>query len=373
MHINGHVEPGFEPVADAFRLNFSDRGDYGAGCAVVIDSTPVVNIWGGLAREDMPWTEHTVTPVFSVSKAVTTCAVLMAVDRGLIDFDTPVSHYWPEFGVNGKDEVTVRDTLAHRAGVPSFSHPWSPEELEEWFPIIEDLAAQEPLWKPGTSFAYHAVSFGFLAGEILRRATGLRPSGWLAGVAEQLSIRMTYGTDVGNPDLARVQYPRQLANPQSSDAAEDALLRRISLEDGAYGPDQIAAVNSTAFLASESPGANLVTNATGLATFFGSAVAEKNSVRLLSDEIISTATVPRSYGRPFLGDDVGAVWGAGFMLHSPKRAMVGPRSFGHDGAGGQLAFAHPGYKLGFGYVTNQHGGEMDVRADALTVALRECL
>lgn len=370
--VDGHVNPGFERVADAFRLNFTDRDDRGAACAVVIDGETVVDLWGGEARDGVPWDQATRGPVFSVSKAVTTVALLMAADEGLLDLDAPVSTYWPDFGQHGKGEISVRGALAHRAGVPAAGSPWTADELDDWSLVVADLAAQPPMWQPGTSFAYHAITVGFIAGEVLRRATGRRPSEWLAATAAAIDVQMSYGADVGDPGLAHM-YPAREPVVSSFPPELEAVVQRVFLHDGAYGPDLLVAANTPGFLVPESPAANLVTTARDLASFFGATVHPRRGIRLLTDTVIEEALRPQSLGRPFVGPDAGQVWGTGFQLFSPSRSMVGPGSFGHDGAGGQLAFAHTGLRLGFAYQTNQPCGPPDVRAEALSVALRACV
>lgn len=201
--VHGHVATGFERVADAFALNFRDRGDRGAACTIIIEGTTVVDIYGGEARTGVSWTPATRSIVFSVSKGITAISLLMAADQGFLDLDQPVAAYWPEFGVHGKDRITVREALAHRAGVPSFSQPWDSAALAEWFPVVDGLAAQQPLWEPGTGFLYHAISVGFIAGEVLRRTTGQRPGQWLAAnIAGPRGLQIAYGADVSDPDLA---------------------------------------------------------------------------------------------------------------------------------------------------------------------------
>lgn len=374
QRVHGDVAPGFGRVADAFAMNFRDRGDRGAACTIVIEGTTVVNIYGGEARSGLPWSPATRSAVFSASKGVTAISLLMAADRGFLDLDLPIADYWPEFGAHGKDQITAREALAHRAGIPAFSQPWDAKALSEWFPVVDDLASQRPLWTPGTDFLYHAISVGFIAGELLRRTTGKRPGQWLSDhIAEPLGLQITYGAELSDPDVAPVLKPEDAGNGIPLSTEETALMERAILTDGAYGPNLFAAANTTAFLGPESPAANIVTRATDLAHLYSATAHPADGYRLLSDEAISQAVTALSFGKPFLGPDKGDVWGTGFMLHSARRGMAGPGSFGHDGAGGQLAFAQPSLGLGFGYQTVQLGGDDDIRAEALCAALRESL
>ncbi|WP_165767050.1 serine hydrolase domain-containing protein [Plantibacter elymi (nom. nud.)] len=372
--VSGHVAPGFGRIADAFALNFRDRGDRGAACSIIIEGTTVVDIFGGEARSGVPWTAHTRSAVFSVSKGVTAISLVMAADQGLLDLDQPVATYWPEFAAHGKDRITIRAALAHRCGVPSFSQPWDAAALSDWYPVVADLAAQQPLWEPGAAFLYHPVSVGFIAGEVLRRATGKRPSEWLAEyVTGPYGLQMSYGAPVSDPDLALQLEPEGIGGGIPLSAEDAALAARMVLMDGAYAPDLFTAANLPGFLGPESPAANIVTGAADLAALYGATVYATDGPRLLSDDAIAHAIEPISYGKPLIGADRGDVWGTGFMLHSARRSMAGPGSFGHDGAGGQLAFAQPSLGLGFGYQTIQPGGDDDIRAEALCVALRESL
>ncbi|MBE4741920.1 MULTISPECIES: serine hydrolase domain-containing protein [Streptomyces] len=376
--VNGHVSRGFEPVADAFADNFRHRGDTAASCVVYAQGAPVVDIWAGQTARGA-WTPDARTVVFSVSKGVTTVCVLMAAERGLIDLDAPVAKYWPEFAENGKDATTVRHLLAHRAGLvaPEAELTW--EDLRAWHPVADALARQAPAWPPGTAYAYHALTFGWLAGEVLRRATGLRPGQWLREhVAEPLGLTMTFGADPASADLHPLADPLPSTDPEAVAMMAEALAapmieRSIGL-GGLIDVARIAQVaNTQAWLSAEIPAGNLVTDARGLARLYAATVGEVDGVRLLGPDIVRDALVVRSEGRPFVGPDVSSGWGTGFMTSSAHRPMIGPGSFGHDGLGGCLGFAHPEYEVAFAYQTAQPGGLPDDRADALSRALRACL
>ncbi len=366
-----HVEPGFEPVAEAFDRALRAGGGVGQACAVVVEGRIVVDLWAGTTGDGRSWQETMRSPVFSVSKGVTAICLLMAADRGLLDLDAPVADLWPEFGAHGKDRVSVREALAHRAGVPAFSRSMSRTELADWELLVADLADAAPLWEPGRRFLYHAVTVGFLAGEVLRRASGRRPGQWLADeIVDPLDLTMSYCTDVGSPSFA-APFPAsdaELRVPLAAD--EQELHARAMLAEGVYAPDIFTAAG-TAAMAIESPAASLVTTARDLARLYGATVHGERP--LLDPATVAAASVPMSSGTPFVGPDMGDVWGTGFMVASARRGMAGPGSFGHDGAGGQLAFAHPGHRLGFGYQTLRPGGVDDDRAEDLCRALRGCL
>lgn len=374
--IEGTVAVGFEKVADAFHGNFRQRGDTGAACAVYAGGVPVVDLWAGEAS-GRPWTRDTRSVVFSVSKGVTTICLLMAVEAGFIDLDRPMANYWPAFAAHGKARLTVRQVLAHRAGLVISDDDLTLADLRAWQPVADALARQAPLWEPGTTYAYHAMTIGWLAGELLRRVTGCRPSEWLRdNIAGPLGLTMSFGVARDTPDFAPIEAAlpsEDLVATEALAAALDSPLITRAMSLGVFDADLFATVNTSAFLSCELPAANLVSNAHSLARLYAAIVGEVNGVRLLGPDVVRDARVPLSEGTPYLGPDAGHRWGTGFMLDSPNRIMAGPGSFGHDGAGGQLAFAHLEAQIGFGYQTIRPGGLPDDRAEALCRALLACL
>jgi CubicO group peptidase (beta-lactamase class C family) len=329
VQVDGFVEPGFEKVAGAFVENFTIGGDTGAACAVYLAGAPVVDLWAG-ASERGPWTRGTRSVMFSVSKGITTVLVLMAAERGDLDLDAPVASYWPEFAAAGKQTVTVRQVLAHQAGLVAPEQDLTVADLVAWDPVTHVLAEQAPLWRPGTAFAYHAITVGFLAGEILRRATGKRPAQWLHDhVNKPLGLDMTYGGDPADPDLAPIGDPlpdRDTAAAAALTAAlDDPLHARIMGMGGAFnGLDLFRTANTSGFLGHESPAANLVTDARSVARFYAATVGEVDGVRLLGPETVLDARREQSAGQPFVGPFDVARWGTGFMINSPRREMLAP-------------------------------------------------
>ena len=174
MDIRGRYESGFEPVRDAFAANFDAGLELGASVAVTHDGEPVVDLWAGDASPDgTPWAEDTIVNVYSTTKTMAAICVLVLVDRGDIDLSAPVAKYWPEFSQNGKENVLVSHVMSHSSGLSGFDPPIEKvEELYDWVGITERLAAQAPWWEPGTASGYHAVTQGYLQGEIVRRVTG---------------------------------------------------------------------------------------------------------------------------------------------------------------------------------------------------------
>lgn len=379
LNVEGSVEPGFEPVRDAFIDNFEHHGDTGAACAVYADGRAVVDIWAGAGSKG-PWTAQTRSIGFSLSKGVTSICVLMAAERGLLRLDAPVASYWPEFGVHGKDAITVRQLLAHRAGLVAPDRGFTHAELAAWSPVTDQLASQEPLWQPGSSYAYHALTFGWLAGEVLRRATEMRPSEWLhEHIATPLELHVTFGARRDAPDFSEQleqlpilePVPYDLIPAGHKDLADRAMTMGSTL--GSRAEDLFHTANSEDFLSVEIAGGNLVSTPRDLARLYAATVTEVDGVRLLNPDTVIDAITPQSFGTSWLGTQDGHVWGAGFMLASERRPMAGPGSFGHDGAGGQIAFAHLPSGVSLAYQTIRPGGYPDDRADHLSNALRACL
>jgi CubicO group peptidase (beta-lactamase class C family) len=172
--LQGACDPRFAAVREAFAENFAKRGDVGAAVCVYVEGKPVVDLWGGFAdaARTRPWERDTIVSVASTTKGMTTLCTHMLVERGLLDLDAPVTRYWPEFAQAGKDTIPVRWLLSHRAGLPAIRRDMSPQSLYEWSAMTAALAETEPWWQPGTQHGYHAMTFGFLIGEVLRRITG---------------------------------------------------------------------------------------------------------------------------------------------------------------------------------------------------------
>ena len=174
MNVDGIVEPGFERVRDAFVRNFDEHGDVGAGFCLHVEGRKVVDVWGGVADEatNEPYGESTLQLVFSTTKGATAACANLLMQRGLLDIDAPVVTYWPEFGAAGKENIPVRWLLCHKAGLPVIDKRLSLAEVLAWDPVIAALSVQEPVWEPGTAHGYHALTFGWLVGEVVRRIDG---------------------------------------------------------------------------------------------------------------------------------------------------------------------------------------------------------
>jgi CubicO group peptidase (beta-lactamase class C family) len=371
MRPSGYADEPFGPVADAFARNFDDFPELGAAVAVYADGRKVVDLTGGIADEatGRPWTTETVVPVFSCAKALVSLSIHLLVEAGRLNLDAPVATYWPEFG---KEAITSRMVLGHRAGLPVLDRTLSFDEIAAWSPVIRAIEEQEPLWEPGTTYEYHGHVFGFLLGEVIRRITGLTPGQYFRkSIGEPLGLRAWIGLPPDELD-GRARLVEAEGRPPMP--PPEHLLTRIVTMNGALnfpGLDEPRGWNDPDLLTIELPGAGAVASADGLAGLFAAVVSGDN--RLLSPATLTDALTEVSSGEGYLGFDVGARWGSGFLLDSPFRPMLGARSFGNDGAGGQFAFGDDEHGVAFAYVANRMIGHGDARAKNLVSAVRACI
>jgi CubicO group peptidase (beta-lactamase class C family) len=388
MSIHGGTAAGFESVHDAFAANFDDHGDVGAACCVYRHGEKVVDLWGGVADAgtQRPWEEDTLQLVFSATKAATAICALRLVERGELDLDAPVVEYWPEFGAEGKDRIPVRWLLSHRSGLPVVDAHLTPSQVFAWDPIVAALAAQRPLWEPGTAHGYHAVTYGFLVGEVVRRVSGKSLGRLFADeIAAPLGLDMWIGLpEAEERRVSRLIAPTPVTPPDGFDvsALPDAVqnmikafldpssvtMRALTLSEPAIE------WNSPATHRAEIPAANGICTARSLARMYAAVIGDVDGVRLLRPSMMQVATTEQSEGpdRVLL---VSSRFGVGFMLHSPFSAMLAPSSFGHSGAGGSLGFADPDSGVAFAYVMNRMQQNLggDPRPLGLVNALRKCL
>lgn len=385
VRVNGTVAEGFEPVAEAFAANFARLGERGAAVAVYRDGHRVVDLWAGTRDVDgsAPWERGTAQIVRSATKGVAAAALLLLHQRGLLDLDAPVGAYWPEFKAAGKERTRVRDLLAHRAGVPVLDRPLTPAEATDPDLGAAAVAAQAPVWEPGTEHGYHAQTYSWLTGELIRRVTG-RPIG--AFVASEISAPAGADVWLGLPDSeqARVGRVGPVSAPETPGALKvrpkravaDAYADPASLTRRAFAaitplPDE----NAPAYRSAALPASNGIATADGLARVYASLIGEVDGgTRLFTPETGELARAEASAGRDRVLV-VGTRFGLGFMLHGPASPLLSPTAFGHPGRGGALAFADPASGVSFGYVTNgfQGGVTADPRAQALVRAVRGSL
>ena len=364
--VGGHCAPGFESVGAAFERNFTEHGDIGAAVAVWVEGDLVVNLWGGHAtrgadaRRRRRWRENTLASVFSGSKGLTSTCVHLLADRGEIDLDTPVAHYWPEFGQAGKAGITVAQVLGHRSGViaPRTRMPY--RDATDWDLVCSRLAEAEPWWEPGTAQGYHMVSFGFILGEVVRRVTGRTLGQYLrTEIAEPMGIDVHIGLPGAEhsrcADMINKPHIRDvLANggaPGHPTSLAEHPMAGLSAAMGFVPDDELGSHDLALWRRSEFPGTNAHVSALGLATFYNGLAQEK----ILTREHLEKVRVSQGGFDPdvVLGPRVADHgWGLGYMLN--QRGVAGPnlRSFGHGGSGGSYGFVDLEHRIGYAYVMN---------------------
>jgi CubicO group peptidase (beta-lactamase class C family) len=382
--IHGFADERFGAVLDTFAANFTERHDLGAGCAVYVDGRPVVDLWGGIAdaRTGRVWDRNTAAVIFSCSKAILAICTYLLVEEGSLDLDEPIARYWPAFGQRGKAAITVREALSHRAGLAALDTDLSREDVLAWDPVIRALEGQRPLHTPDRGHLYHAMTYGWLVGEVIRRVSGLPPGQFFrAAIGDRMDLR----TWIGIPETIRasVAWMEPPLPDEDSDAARESariaeqnpVVDRSLTMCGAFAfpaENGYVTFNDAAIQGSEIPGANGISTAESLARLFAACVSEVDGPSILQRSTIEDALRPRSAGPQLSGmPDDGSRWGTGFQLASPPtQPMLGSGSFGHAGAGGQLGFGNVERGVGFAYLSNQMGGYGDARARELTQAVR---
>jgi CubicO group peptidase (beta-lactamase class C family) len=372
--LQGTAEPGFGKVADAFRRCFSEHGDVGAAVAVYRDGKPVVDLWAGDAdpAAATPWTRDTVVMTFSTTKGVTAVCANLLVQRGLLDPDAPVARYWPEFGVNGKQSITVAMVLAHRAGLAAVDGDVGIDDVLGWDGVVSAIAAQAPQWVPGSAHGYHARTYGWITGEIIRRITGRTAGQFFAEeIARPLGLRYWIGLPAEfEADCAEL-IPAAGPSFLSLLDHESMLYRVMAGPSGLFVNGYDETWNSRPMRAVELPSSNGIGDALSLARLYAACVGDVDGLRLLSDETVASATQLRSTGIDLVvGQEL--CFGLGFIAGPTLLGLGRPRVFGHSGAGGSTAIADTDTGLSMAYVMNRLRFDVDPRASSLAAAAFAC-
>ncbi len=386
--INGWTAPGFEEVRAAFQANFDDGLEAGAAFGAYHRGQKVVDLWGGVAdtRTGRVWDEDSLVLVYSTTKGITSMCANRLAQKGAIDVEAPVALYWPEFGQAGKSDVTVADLLSHRAGLAWVDGTLTFEEALSWDPVVEALERQAPSWPPGTAHGYHATTFGWLIGEVVRRVSGRSLGTYLREeIAGPLGAEFFVGLPAADePRVARlVSFLESLASGRTLQSLDD-------LVPAQAGPSAEGDVPATAYLApdgpltralaapggalsdpgawddprlhaAEIPAANGICDARSLASLYAACVSDVASpsggtFRILTPEQLNRALLPQTSGPDVVLMGLDIQWGLGFMLNRGimgSADLGGTRSFGHFGMGGSVGWADPDLELGMGYVMNQ--------------------
>jgi CubicO group peptidase (beta-lactamase class C family) len=392
VQVLGEVDEGFGKVRDTFARNFSDHGEVGAAFSLYVGGRKVVDLWGGVAdtTTGRAWEQDTLQLVFSTTKGATAICALRLAERGELDLDAPAAAVWPEFKAAGKESVPARWLMSHRVGLPVVDRPLTDDEVLDWDTITSALAASATVWEPGTKHGYHALTYGWLVGELVRRVSGkglgtffrdevAQPLGldFHIGLPEALEPRVSRLETMvlgGGGDSALAELDVEAMPPEIQRMIK-AFTDPESLTNRALGVSKPPLdFNSRKVHAAEIPAANGITDARSLARMYAATIGEVDGVRLLSDETVAQATTTQSEGP----DEVlmaPTKFGLGFMLASPFTPMTSDHAFGHSGAGGSLGFADPDSGVGFGYVMNKMQSNLgaDPRTLTLIEAVRSCV
>lgn len=403
--VRGWVAAGWERVREAFGANLRAGEELGAAFAAYHRGRKVVDLWGGVAdgSSGEPWSEDTLALVYSTTKGATAIAAHHLAQQGRLDLDAPVADYWPGFARAGKERIPVRWLLSHRAGLPFLDAPMTAEEAFAWTPVVEGLEAEAPAWEPGTRHGYHACTYGYLVGEVIRRAAGAtvgaylreeiaRPLGldlWIGLPArEEHRVARLIGGLGADPepvppdeDPARARERAEVAAAIEAFLGPDTYLgRALSAPGGAFSAP--GSFNTPALWGAEVPAANMVADARSVARLYAAVLGEvvddqgRRHERVLAPDQLAVATAADTTGPDVVLLNLDVQFGLGFMLHGGFISFGTPGSFGHFGMGGSVGWADPAAELAMGYVMNRMaiGVTGDVRsarlADACYASLR---
>jgi CubicO group peptidase (beta-lactamase class C family) len=380
--VEGHTSRGFEAVREAFANNFTQRGELGGACSVYYRGQKVVDLWGGIRSKQTgePWQEDTMVIVHSATKGLAAMTLAIAHSRGWLDYEERVAHYWPEFAQHGKAKITVRQLLAHQAGLFAFDSPVDRSVVADADRLAVVLARQKPAWEPGTRQAYHGITLGFYQSELLRR---IDPWHRTLGQFFQDDIATPLGLDVyirlpeeiPNSRLATIARPRPIdmvlgfplrftfeaMNPRSK------IVRALRGSEFPHDERRVYARNF------EVPSGGAVGTARAIAQAYSAFATGGRELGLRQEtlDLLAAPAVPATRG--FYDECLKAPvqFSLGFMKPSPVWPFGSPRSFGSPGSGGSLGFADPDTKVGYAYVTSQMGTTLT--GDPRDVALRDAL
>jgi CubicO group peptidase (beta-lactamase class C family) len=371
--IHGMCDSRFEDVRETFAAAFESGAELGAAVHVVVDGEPVVDLWAGWMDEGRtkPWERDTIVNVFSTTKGMTALCAHRLIDAGKLDLDAPVARYWPEFAAEGKGDISFRQLISHQAGLPAVRTPLPQEALYAWDTMAGALAAEKPWWVPGADHGYHAVTFGWLVGEVVRRIEGRSLGAYfreeIAGPLDA-DFHIGFGPELDDRVADLVQGPVVMGDGPSF--IEEIMNNPDGVTAKAFGnPPIIGAEGTRAWRGAEIPAANGHASAAAIGTIYGTVASSED---ILSKAGIERAREQQVYGKDAVLPLVTRI-ANGFML-SPEEEPCGPnaQAFNHAGAGGSLGYCDPDHGIGLGYAMNlMHMGAwlVDPRARALVDAV----
>lgn len=377
LPLGGRTEPGFEPVLRAFTNNFVEHNEIGAAVCVSIGGRTVVDLWGGFASpaRNREWQPDTLVNAFSVGKGLTAIVTAVLVDRGELSYGMRASAAWPGLAGHGKEDLTLSDLLGHRAGLPAVRRTLPPLSMYDWDLMCAELARTEPWWHPGTAHGYHVNTFGFLVGEVVRRATGTTVGGHFREMFLQ-----GLGADVhlGLPDnehhrVAEFEWPAGgITQPTDTSGFDETQLLAFNTYNNPIGTSGGGTVNTPEWRRAEIPSTNTHATARGIERVYRE-LADRGG-KLLSEGGMRGIVTETSNGHDVVLDR-NSRFGNGVQIPIPERGFgPSPDAFGHYGAGGSVGFCDPSAGVSFGYVMNQMGPRwQNPRNRALIEALYSCV
>ena len=353
VELQGDCDPRFGAVRDAFAANWTDHDEVGASLSVIVGGETVVDLWGGHAdaERSRAWQRDTIANVYSSTKGIAAAAAAMLVDRGTLDVERPVVDYWPEFAQAGKSEIKVRHLLTHEAGLAGVDEELPDGAVLDWDRMIAALERQAPIWTPGEAMGYHAITYGWLVGEVIRRIDGRTCGEFVRDeIAGPLGVDFFIGLPESEDPRTADLIPAPGAAPIGAAPPDNLAARALGLA----APRLAGTVNSREWRAAELPAANGHGNGRSLATIY-SALAQGGG-DLLSRDAIEACGPTEHAAREDMVLGFLVRRSLGFILSTAGGRYEwgpNPRTFGHSGAGGSLGFADPDAEIGFGYVMNQ--------------------
>jgi CubicO group peptidase (beta-lactamase class C family) len=384
VEVQGTVHVDFEPVREAFIENFTRRGELGGACCVYQDGEKVVDLWGGLrASGGEPWAMDTMVVVHSATKGMAAMVMALAHSRGWLDYEAPVASVWPEFAQNGKQDITVRQLLAHQAGLFGFDEPVDGDVVADLDRLATIMARQRPAWEPGERQAYHAISLGFYEGEIIRRVDPRHRS--LGRVFDE-EIATPLGIDfylrvpksIPNSRMARLEPPGFVKRISSFPLAVTLSAmnpRSVLYRSLVANPGTGFYVGEDGFIVREleAPSGAGVGTARAIAKAYGEFASGGRTLGL-KPETLRALRAPAVGSRHGFFDEClrgEARFSLGFMKPSESFPFGHPDSYGAPGAGGAMGYADPTSGIGYGYVTSRMGAHLS--GDPRDIALRKAL
>ncbi len=346
----GFLANGLDAVGAVFGQNFDEGLELGAAFAIYRDGELILDIRGGFTdrAKETPWTEDTIACIYSSGKAVLTFLIAREVSAGRLDYEAPVAAYWPEFGAAGKEHISVAQALSHQAGLCGFREEMPPETWLDWDAITGKLAAMAPLWPPGTANGYHPQTVGFIAGELLRRATGKSVGALIAEIAAAQDLTIYCG--ISEEEASRAAYMQKPPKPPDLGALNE--FTKLAFLKPWSAP---ARVKSDVWMAAEIPGSNMHADARGLAAIVHPLANE--GADIAGNNVLSLSVIESAFKERIRGDDLvlpfHLSWSAGLMRNINRHFGPNESAFGHAGFGGSCVLIDPERRLTAAYVMNK--------------------